>query len=51
MTSASLMHEARYPKLVVWDNPEGWSGEGPGRGSGLGGAGDGDTCAPMTNSC
>ena len=27
MTSASLMHEAG-----LWDNPEGWSGEGDGRG-------------------
>ena len=27
MTSASLMHEAGHPKLVLWDNPEGWGGE------------------------
>ena len=26
MTSASLMHEAGHSKLVLWDNPEGWSG-------------------------
>ena len=32
MTSASLMHEAGHPKLVLWDNPEGWGGEGGGRG-------------------
>ena len=31
MTSASSMHEAGYPKLVLWDNPEGWGGEGGGR--------------------
>ena len=31
MTSASLMHEAGYSKLVLWDNPEGWGGEGGGR--------------------
>ena len=28
MTSASLMHEAGHSKLVLWDNPEGWEGEG-----------------------
>ena len=32
MTSASLMHEAGHSKLVLWDNPEGWGGEGGGRG-------------------
>ena len=26
------MHEAGYPKLVLWDNPEGAAGEGGGRG-------------------
>ena len=31
MTSASLMHEAGHPKSVLWDNPEGWGGEGGGR--------------------
>ena len=31
MTSASLMHEAGHSKLVLWDNPEGYSGEGGGR--------------------
>ena len=30
MTSANLMHEAGHPKLVFWDNPEGWDGEGGG---------------------
>ena len=32
MTSASLMHEAGRSKPVLWDNPEGWGGEGGGRG-------------------
>ena len=32
MTSASLMHEAGHSKLVLWDNPEGWGGEGGGKG-------------------
>ena len=32
MTSASLMHEAEHSKLVLWDDPEGWSGEGGGKG-------------------
>ena len=31
MTSASLMHEAGHSKLVLWNNPEGWDGEGGGR--------------------
>ena len=47
MTSASLMHEAGHSKLVLWDNPEGWGGEGSGRGIQDGG----DTCAPMADSC
>ena len=32
MTSASSVHEAGPPKLVLWGNPEGWGGEGGGRG-------------------
>ena len=28
MTSANLMHEAGHAKLMLWDNPEGWVGEG-----------------------
>ena len=28
MTSASLMHEVGHSKLVLWDNPVGWGGEG-----------------------
>ena len=31
MIGASSMHEARHSKLVLWDNPEGWGGEGGGR--------------------
>ena len=26
------MNEAGHSKLVIWDNPEGWGGEGGGRG-------------------
>ena len=37
MTSASLMHETGHSKLVLWDNPEGWGGEGGGRGFRMGG--------------
>ena len=32
MISASSMHEAGHSKPVLWDNPEGWGGEGSGRG-------------------
>ena len=32
MTSASSMHEAGRSKPVLWDNPEGWGGEGGGSG-------------------
>ena len=32
MTSASLMRKAWHPKPVLWDNPEGWGGEGGGSG-------------------
>ena len=32
MTSASSMHETGYSKPVLWDNPEGWGGDGGGRG-------------------
>ena len=31
-TYPSSMHEAGHSKPVLWDNPEGWSGEGGGRG-------------------
>jgi len=33
------MHEAGHPRLVLWDNPEGWGGEAGGRGD----SGWGDT--------
>ena len=29
---SSLMHEAGRSKLLLWDDPEGWGGEGGGRG-------------------
>ena len=32
MSRASSTHEAGHSKLVLWDNPEGWGGEGSGRG-------------------
>ena len=32
MTSVRSMHEAGHSKPVLWDNPEGWDGEGGGRG-------------------
>ena len=32
MASPSLMYEAGHSKLVHWDNPKGWDGEGGGRG-------------------
>jgi len=28
MTSASLIHEAGHSKLILWDKPEEWGGEG-----------------------
>ena len=31
------MHEAGHPKPVLWDNPEGWGGEGGGRELRIGG--------------
>ena len=40
------MHETGHSKLVHWDDPEGWYGEGGGRGA----QGEG-TCAPMADSC
>ena len=44
MASASSMHEAEPPKLVLWDNPEGWDGEGGGRGVQDAGGGHMYTC-------
>ena len=31
MASASLLHEAGYPKPMLWDNLEGYGGEGGGK--------------------
>ena len=42
----SSMNERGHSKLVHWDDPEGWDGEGGGRG-----VQDGDTCTPMADSC
>ena len=47
MTSANLMNEAGNLKLVLWDNPEGWGGEGGGRR----GSGWWDTYALIAASC
>ena len=47
MTGANSMHEAGHPKPVLWDNPEGWGGEGGGRGF----FGWGDIGAPVADSC
>jgi len=41
------MHEAGYPKPGLWDNPEGWGGEGQGRGV----QDAGDAGIPVANSC
>ena len=46
MTSANTMHEAGHSKSVLWDNPEGWDGEGGRRG-----AQNGETRAPAGDSC
>ena len=43
---ASSMREAGQSKPVLWDNPEGWGGEGGGRGFRMGG-----THAPLGDSC
>ena len=32
MTSPSSIHETGHSKLLHWDNPEGWDGEGGDRG-------------------
>ena len=31
MTNPGVMHAAGHSELVLWDNPEGWGGEGSGR--------------------
>ena len=41
------MCDAGNPKLVLYNNLEGWGGEGGGRGL----QERGDTCIPMANSC
>ena len=32
MTSPSVIHKTGHLKLMHWDNPEGWDGEGGGMG-------------------
>ena len=46
IASPGSMHDTGCSGLVHWDDPEGWYGKG----SGSGGQ-DGDTCAPMADSC
>ena len=46
MNSPSSVHEAGHSKLVLWDNPEGWSGEACERG-----VQDEGTRTPMADSC
>ena len=41
------MHEAGYSKWVLWNNPEGWGGEGGGKGFRMGG--HMYTCDPFTS--
>ena len=47
IASASLMHKAGHPKLVLWDNPERYCGEEGGKGVQDGG----DTCISVADSC
>ena len=47
MTSASSVHEAEHPKLVLSNDPEGQGGEESRRGVQDGG----DTCIPVADSC
>ena len=42
----SSMHEIGHSKPVHWDIPEGWDGDG-----GVRGAGQGDKCTPIADSC
>ena len=46
ITSPGSMYDTGCLGLVHLDDPEGWYGKGGGRG-----AQDGDTCAPMADSC
>ena len=46
ITSVSSMHEVGHSKPVLWDNPEGWGGEGGRRGV----QDRGDRCAPVADS-
>ena len=46
ITSTNSMHGAGHPNPVLWDNPDGWGGEGV-----EGGSGWWDTCTPRVDSC
>ena len=41
------MHETGHSKLVHWDNPEGWDGEGVGGSFGMGDTGTPNSCQCM----
>ena len=47
MTSASPIHEAGHSKLVLWDYPEGWGGDGSEREVQNGGTYVADSCQCM----
>ena len=46
IASPGLMHETGCSRLVHWDDPEGWDGEGVGWGFRIR-----NTCTPMADSC
>ena len=46
MTNPRSMHETGHPKLVHWDNPEGWDGKEGWREFRMV-----NTCAPVADSC
>ena len=48
MTSASSMYEAGHTKFDVWCSG---TTQRDGEGGGRGGSGQGDTCAPVGDSC
>ena len=45
IVSPGLMHNTGCSRLMHWDDPEGWGGEGGGRGFRMG-----NTCKPMVDS-
>ena len=45
IASPGSMHDTGYSRLVHWDDPERWDGEGGGEGFRMG-----NTCTPMADS-